>query len=1331
MRPCADEVVYFMELFGLGSALDNAAPRGVRARSAAGRLKVEDQKLKGPSTAVNKFALLRQAMELGWRRAALGTRLDESIRQGSTANGETLQRTAGDGTTVERTQVRRDEVVRVTAPPTPYEVLTASSIRMMLSMASAFRKSNTAVLQAMCGTMLELMLETPPLVLAPLHHMPSSIEASTFGRVGDFCADLIGSLNSAEREAALGLYLALAVSRGEVSGLLKVVSHLLEVCRQLSHAAGESASAAGVPPLALAEADPPIFAGAAKLERGRVSEHESKVSAVLDRLANHRVNLRLSYPDECEETSITIEVPVGEEDDSIDWNYLPTVTSDGEFLYAWHPDIGLLKVGTGLWGTAKGYLYAQNPTAGQLNVAGGNSRQREGFIAVIGDTVYLQPGDCMAPYRFIVARTADLIVKGTVDAASLAAISVPALAPLLTATTGARATSRAHPCPPGDGESIAEGVKHEEKLLPAKVEVLGELTSLAPCTPLCCDGRLLYAVVPSETTGGPSIVAVDIANTGRVGSSAVELQRQKLTEEVTGDVSTADQCNRLSPPSIGAAAKSVHPENSTLGAAGGGEELDGSIDQGEWPWWQKGMGAIPGVRAYCNGDYLVVCWRNSARESPALQETTWTWRGRVAREEAESGNGASHQNSVRSGTDSEFKRVTHMSRFRLSTGACKPVEDTVALSGSFRPTQPCLGFDPSGNVIMSCSLRRVQPSASSPGKENRAELCVSLWKNCGLVPGPLADGPLGWRGILRTLTVGHQTRLNDRMTTDGAQDPEKAQLGYYSGLSSGIDALSTAAGFVLAHLDRLGAHYLGRGEKGYNEEKTGGGSVKSKADGLSVPFCYDLSQETFIYLVGLVKVYARPLKTAIFSAGKEEGRTKDKQVLLGLYVLCASLRLLNVNVGILLKRGLGVEEFGGEALRQSLLQCLLGLVKEHRHDHQQKIIQPRENETPAHGSFGRQKAAREALRLVVDGMDLFYPSERHQACLLSSYIQVYRAGDGSDPPPAAHALTLELLERASSLGFLRSLDATGGGDSGASIFSAEAECSEPGLTSYDASLVPTVDLLFKALLKLSTMQSVRNVEGAYVVGQTSANETAKSSSSWRADHSNGARGQVELAVLGALKAVVNLRCAEAFQVARKEAKGDGECTVAKEKSRSLLELFLLVLRAADNVLAAATVAQRPTRAASGLPPVVADALRNGLIGTLLPSCAVSALALLDKGVMFPSEIDPTDPLYDSLQEAFVQVTRKLGRLALPSCECGRVEEGYDGENGRLAVETRVIHRLGQESGTPLNERHDSQTGVASIAKHHFEVTLHNHTAHGVVGDSLCYDETAERGFGHV
>lgn len=1309
-----------LELFGFGAALDcYAAQRTAGPVLRVRRLTVGKESSQGVDGTENSFARVREAMVQEWRRTALRELPAGSVRQGSEP-WTPFPRVAGDGT--DRNGVG---VVAHAVAPTPSDILTASSIRMMLSMASAFRRSNPAVLQAMCGTLLELLLETPPLALAPLHRVPTSIESSTFRKVGDFCAELIGSSDPAGREPALGLFLALAVSQGTVSDLLEVVTCLLDCCRQSPLAVRRSDGASAVPVSSVSgvsAAECAAVAGATDLEQDRFSEHEAGVSAVLDRLANHRIDLDLSFPDECDGMRFVINVPArpattcsGDGNASlepcvtgegIEWGCPASAATDGRFVYAWHPDIGLLKAGTGLSGTTKGRLYAENSGAGRPDMAGKNGLRREGFVAVIGDKVYLQAGGCTSPHRFLVARSSDLAIEGRADAPGLA-LPVTEVSP---PTMGARTFRCRCPPPVADGEIEPEHVGREDVGAPADDGSQEDFAPPAPYVPLCCDGRLVYALVPLEGTARPSVVAVDLAKTGRVTGPPIALQRPRSWPMDNATTSSAGQSDERDLPTVNADGDSVPRTRGSSGPTEIGGNLSDSTAAGEWPWWENGRGATAGVRTYCNGDRLVVCWLDDAQVAAPAESTTSTWRDRAARAGVTRGVVVSSQDSVASSTNTDVRRITHMARFRLSTGACEPVENNAALSGSWLPRPPCLGYDSSCNLIMRCSLRRPLPVPSSPRTDHGgvavvAELHVCLWRNCGLAPGPCADGPFGWKGVLRTLAPANPARFD---CYPAANDAEGAQSDCPGYRTPGVSAMSRVAVFVLAHLDRLGAHYLGSGGNKRHAEETGASS-HSEVESSSVPFCYDLAPATFRHLCRLVETCAGPSGTALFTTSFDENGAggTDMREQLRLYALCASLRVLNVNMGILLSRGLGVAEFGGEALRQSLLRCLLGLVKEYVSDCAETAHRLSTYETVVDANVGQAAAATEALQLVVDGMDLFYPTQQRQARLLSAYLRAYRANGGSQQA-AVRAITLELLARVSSMRFLRSLEAASGPDS-ASGMSTETEYVGPGLNSSGHYYLASDEIggLTKDLVDLSTVQCVLDVKAAAEQDEGGHSSTRVAGSSWRNDQSPGAAGQVGRAVLDALGAVLQLRCADAFQATKENAQQDGGCAAAiKEKSTLFLELFLLVLQAADVVLAAAVSTQQPAEAGtSGLLPGVVDALRGGLVGTLLPSCFASALTLPheDGGVWFGAGV--TEPLFASLQELVVQVTRKLGLLVTPGWRVGGLAEGCQGEEATPGATGGKLREAEHLVGARRDEPRDNRAGVISSAEHDAEASV--------------------------
>ncbi|CAM9832862.1 unnamed protein product, partial [Hapterophycus canaliculatus] len=202
--------------------------------------------------------------------------------------------------------------------------------------------------------------------------------------------------------------------------------------------------------------------------------------------------------------------------------------------------------------------------------------------------------------------------------------------------------------------------------------------------------------------------------------------------------------------------------------------------------------------------------------------------------------------------------------------------------------------------------------------------------------------------------------------------------------------------FVLAHLDRLGALYLEWNGEGYQAWEADSLVPSPKGWRTSIPFCYDLAPETFTHLVGLVQMFAGSFEASVSNkAGETENEVDiaEPRGSVGLYVLCAALRLLNINVGTLLSRGLGATGFGGDDVRHSLLRCLLSLVRHCEPHWIQGDFSSRAKSGPSSDEqAGRVAVAREALRLLVDRIDLFYPSQEHQASLLSSYLRAYGTG---------------------------------------------------------------------------------------------------------------------------------------------------------------------------------------------------------------------------------------------------------------------------------------------------------------------------------------------------
>lgn len=1211
-----------MELFGLG--LDWAASNGT-GRQTLHRQKGAAKLSFGLDGSANQFPRLRQALERGWQQAAKREEF-ENAHQKQTADGRRYKRHAGNHTRSNEKKARG--VPPPGAPPTPSEVLTASSVRMMLGLASAFRRTNPEVLQVLCGTLLDLLLETPPLVLAPLNQTPSSIEAATFRRVSDFCTEMIGSDREAEREAALGLYLALAISRGQVSGVLEVVKCLLDRGGRQQVRPGKRVTSIGEsePPASLPPSPgdvSPSLTAAAAVGATEAERRDPRVVAVLDRLAKHSVYLHMSFPDECEGMRLAVKLQriprrgsaesASPADQGIKWDCPVTAATDGRFVFAWHPNYGLVKAGTGLDGTTKGRVYAQNFEAGCGDVvAKGVRSAKEGFVAVIGNTVYLQAGCFMRLPKFLLARASNLEVYGTADAVGLP-FPTPVAAPAATIEDGG--------CLAGDGEGEREAATREDP---------------EPFIPLCCDGRLVYAIVPAEVTGRPSVVAVDIADTGKATGPAVEL---------------------VPPRNIGAsfAAGTDKPErNDEQDAASrgenprvGGEHTDPASPK-EWPWWQAGRGAKRGVRSYCNGHSLVVCWVDD-EGAAATEIAASSWRYTAARGGPGLGGLIPGPNSASDAEDSEIFRPTHMVRFELSTGECdQSVENNAILSSTSTSRIPWVAYDGVSNLILTCELCLLPPPTPA---DHRATSCsvemrVCLWRNCGLTPGPaLAADCFGWRGALQTLTDGRK----DAVEVGG---PSRHV----------VPALSKTAVFVLAHLDRLGSHYLGWSgdctHPGESEPFLPSASAEGRQ---SVPFCFDLSAPTFRHLVDLVETFMASFEASVLRKDEaEERRTWVAGEYLGMYVLCASLRLLNVNIGILLGRGLGVAEFGGDDLRQSLLRCLLGLV---RHLDGSSADSPSNEEStpPRCGQVGVATVTREARRLLVGGVDLFYPPHARQADLLSAYLRAYVA-TGVSHTTASRAVMLELLQRASSLTFLRRFLTFEGGERGHSSreLLTAAECLlEPGLVPSregEARAYETVHSFSEALLELSSAQSVTNVrQAANRDAAGGVAETPRAEDVLLSDQSCDSAKQVGLAVLESLRAVLKLRCIDATRPP--SWKG--------VDARADFTAFVLsVLQAANNVLTVAVETQRSKPAAGVLERVV-DALRHGLVGTLLPSCLASALALrLDAETCGPGT-DATDLL--------PQVARKLAVLVTAGQKpCGLEETPPSGTWAEKRLETLKV-----------------------------------------------------------
>ncbi|CAB1112720.1 unnamed protein product [Ectocarpus sp. CCAP 1310/34] len=803
--------VFCNELFGVGSAFDLATPHGAREGSMAlSRMRVAKNPTLMPSLGefTSVYPCLRQALVQGWRRAATTGERVESACQEKEDDARSRQ---ADG--VQMSDDARHAVANP-VPPTPSDVLNASSVRMMLGMASALRTTNPQALQVICSTLFDLLLETPPLVLAPLRQSPSSVEATTFRKVGEFCAELLGSANHAEHQPALRLYLALAVSKGEVSGLLEVVNCFLDRAGLDAKNGGTPALLhfpGGVPPSSTV-----TVVDTAKSERGQCRDRDAGVSAVLERLANQRVN------------------------------------------------------------------------------------------------------------------------------------------------------------------------------------------------------------------------------------------------------------------------------------------------------------ADP----------------------------------------------------------------------------------------------PC--------------------------------------------PSPRDDGPFGWKEVLRNLV----------------DDSERTLKG--SGSRYSIPPLRETAVFVLAHLDRLGAHYLGsKGERAQAGE-VGSPIPSLQKRGLDVPFCFDVAPETFRHLVDLVERSAGSIEKAVHGEDddREEKTIAVSEEYLELYVLSASLRLLNINIGIILGSGLGVEEFGGDGLRRSLLRCLLGLVRHCETHWTRADVSSRAKSIPhTTAQVGLAKAAEEALRLLVDGIDLFYPSQGLQASLLSSYLRAFGTISESHTT-ASHALVLELLCRTATPEFLRSFlpermhptPSCGTSSHGELLLG-------PGLASCEESprSPETLHSFAEVLLASSSAQAVKEVRHAAGMVSVGCDSAPGAKSVLMSDKLRESSKEVGQAVLRALDAVLNLRCVDAFQAA-KEGRVEG-----MDSNADIRKFLLLVLQASNNILAAAIEARCCATSADVFERVV-EAVCNGLVGTLLPSCLASALAL---------PVDATDLLHEPLQQHLVQLTGKLRLLKMAGCAPHASAQRspsvqLKGEIGKLQADFGV-EALGQES----------------------------------------------------
>lgn len=1517
---------HLVELFGLRAPFDRIARFGSRATGLMGAHRVGGSQRRRVRGGRDTFASLRETMLLTWHRLAARHR----------ASGEAAQR-LGDASPVpfgERASTINPETdlghregwttqhtdpERLAAVPTPSDVLMASSMRMMLNLAMSLRDSQPHVLGVMCDTMLEVLLEMPPLALAPLCHNPLSIEASTFQRVEAFCAQLMDSPHDAEREHALGIYLALAISRGAVSGMLEVVRCLLDRSREapskerwqvgtpLDTAVPADAAPSARSPLGAAAARGTGLypAGAFPAAPDNSSLQEARLGRVLGRLSGRRADLALTFPGGSSGVEVHVKVsargartkrtrprdaqPAGPPPNGdpaaapgrlqdMERDHQAGVATDGKFIYAWHHETGAIKAGTGLGGTVKGHVYARNEGAGRMesglplavalspsdpSLAGGRDRyveatgdlarrassegrlflehagdvggwegartvqprrlvvhyswrglrdvecfsedeavdlptsrlrcewdqrgqrdgegeacgsvsragpaarlaegpgaalrvlsaffltfdeavefvgrldagsgsvcrlsdslrrlvqkyleggapdsppaggerSNDGFLAVVGNRAYLQPGGRVPRHRFLVLRTCDLAVGGMVDV------------PSFLSREGARSLSVS--CRTGspsraEGESKEEEARREEKVdtpsrsLRAVVDKAAEVC--APHVPLCSDGRLMYALLPLEGSRRPSVVAVDPENAWNVARAAVALQKPRVaghrkihaTSLRDDELSESSGVEREAGPRGQGAKRNAGdvPAGATADDPGG---LSGGAG---WPWWQNG-GAVPGVGMYSNGDRLIVYWLPEVKSGtvagtgPGSNESSSSpppSSSRVEADEAEkvdenSSRGPNGHHPTGGGDDgrgevspgAEAGTLVHMARFRLSTGECEAVEHKVVRLGRRQRGNPSMTYDAASNAVVRCSVRPA-PAALWPlpaicGRSPREmEVQVCLWRNSGLRPGTVGDGPCSWAGALRLVGAAVDPRFpwtGIQGSLGGGGDPFRDERENQQTTDEyHLPTSAKAAVYVLAHLDRSAEQYLGwaGGDSGVSKARRGfPGTVKDR----SVPFCYDTSPGTFRHLVELVRTYGGD---PITPPGRQQTRT-DSQGRLRAYVLCASLRLLRVNVGILLGTEGGVAGFGGVELRRRLLRCLLELIEGPTGD----CLHPAGE--PATDEF-RSAAAAEAMRLFVDGLDLFYPTPRSQARLLLAYLKALGSRDPVPGPPARE-VSLELLCRAASTRFLRGLQADDAvREEGQSP--ADTECLGPGLPE---GLLPSLggDGLLGVAEALLELAKVQSTDALSVVPGASAAAPEGGFEAGGACAEGGDARSVGQAVLRALSSVLELRCAAVARVAHPTAErgesdpgasaGAGSEREATEAmSRPLLELVAQVLRASDHVLAAS--------ASSSLPPAALEvALRGGLVGSLLPSALGAASTLLDEVEHFPhgGACEPeTEVLVSRLQEPLVRVVRKLGAVVRRRSSGGRgdgaaerprllAEQGTEASAEGGGVETR-------------------------------------------------------------
>ena len=214
--------------------------------------------------------------------------------------------------------------------PTPTgNVMMAAAVRMVLALAGEFRgQRDGRVFATLCGTLVDLLGECPPLALESLvvteaegdieatSGTSSSLEAQSFGRIADFARDLLrdgdarGAADLGERAQALSLLVAMAVSTGSVAALVDVAHRLL--------------------------LSPPS-------SRSRLLP---SVAVFLRRLAEERVPLGLGALET--ESLAGPDVPLQEASSSSSSSWLSAgpraLASDGAYLYLWSAPATLRKV---------------------------------------------------------------------------------------------------------------------------------------------------------------------------------------------------------------------------------------------------------------------------------------------------------------------------------------------------------------------------------------------------------------------------------------------------------------------------------------------------------------------------------------------------------------------------------------------------------------------------------------------------------------------------------------------------------------------------------------------------------------------------------------------------------------------------------------------------------------------------------------------------------------------------------------------------------------------------------------------------------------------------